>query len=156
MIADELRAAGITLIVVGMGGGIDATELARIANGADNVFTASTFSDLVSEDFMKSVQTKACAVVSTRVGNPGPPGPQGDDGPPGPPGLRGKPGRRGPPGPPGNLIVDGVEVERVIPPPIRLDGKNDLLYPGVESDPVLAKVIERASSEFGGFPGSTG
>ena len=60
-IAAELRNAGINLIVVGMGAGVNPAELAKIAGGNDKVFTAATFSDLLSADFMKTVQEKACA-----------------------------------------------------------------------------------------------
>ena len=59
-IAAELRNAGIHVIVVGMGSGVNPTELAKIAGGDDKVFTAASFSDLLSDDFMKSVQEKAC------------------------------------------------------------------------------------------------
>ena len=60
-IAAELRKSGITMIVVGMGGGVDKAELARIAGGDDKTFSAASFNDLLSDSFMKSVQDKACA-----------------------------------------------------------------------------------------------
>ena len=60
-IAEELRKSGITLLVVGMGSGVNPTELAKIAGGDDKAFSAATFNDLLSDDFMKSVQDKACS-----------------------------------------------------------------------------------------------
>ena len=59
-IADELRRSGIELIVVGMGSGIDPGELAKIAGGVDQAFTARSFNDLSSDEFIKRVQNKAC------------------------------------------------------------------------------------------------
>lgn len=61
LIAEELRNMGMTFIVVGMGAGINPTELVRIAGGHDKSFTADSFTDLLDAKFIKNVQSKACA-----------------------------------------------------------------------------------------------
>ena len=59
-IADELRKSGITVIVVGIGSGTDPKELAHMAGGADNAFSAASFDELVSGEFHKQLQKKTC------------------------------------------------------------------------------------------------
>lgn len=59
-IAAELRNAGINLIVVGMGAGVNPAELEKIAGGKDNMLSATSFKDLLNADFVKNVQSKAC------------------------------------------------------------------------------------------------
>ena len=59
-ISNELRNSGITLIVVGIGSGTNATELAHMAGGADNAFSAASFDELIGGDFIKQLTDKSC------------------------------------------------------------------------------------------------
>jgi len=59
-VADELRNAGINILVVGIGKGINATELAHIAGGDSKAYSASTFDELISRDFIEKLKTEGC------------------------------------------------------------------------------------------------
>ena len=59
-IAGELRESGITVIVVGIGSGTNATELAHMAGGADNAFSAASFDVLIGGDFIETLMEKSC------------------------------------------------------------------------------------------------
>lgn len=61
-IADELRNAGIKVIVIGIGKGTNQTELNHMAGGPDNAFSASSFDVLIGGDFVKKLSQKSCAV----------------------------------------------------------------------------------------------
>ena len=62
MIADELRASGVTLIVIGIGSGTKPAELARVAGGEDNALNAADFQELIDGPFLKTLSTKTCEV----------------------------------------------------------------------------------------------
>ena len=62
MIADELREEGISLIVVGIGGGTNETELSRIAGGPDNSFNAVSFKELIGGEFVGKLTEKSCEI----------------------------------------------------------------------------------------------
>ena len=59
-VADELRDMGIRVIAVGIGKGINSTELAHIAGDAKNVFSAASFDELISTKFLESVNEAGC------------------------------------------------------------------------------------------------
>ena len=59
-ITDELRADGVVIIVIGIGSGTDAKELAHMAGGADNAFSAKSFDELVGGEFISMVANKSC------------------------------------------------------------------------------------------------
>ena len=59
-VAEELRQAGINILTIGIGKGINTTELAHIAGGADNVYSAATFDELVSNEFLNKVNEAGC------------------------------------------------------------------------------------------------
>lgn len=59
-VADELRRVGVKILVVGVGKGVNATELERIAGKAENSYTATTFDDLLAGDFVKTVKEDTC------------------------------------------------------------------------------------------------
>lgn len=59
-IAEELRKAGIELIVVGIGSGVNSAELREIAGGANKVFRDYTFNRLLSTIFIQSISTQVC------------------------------------------------------------------------------------------------
>ena len=62
MITDELRASGVTLIVIGIGSGTSPAELARMAGGQDNAVSAADFQELISGPFLKTLSEKTCDV----------------------------------------------------------------------------------------------
>ena len=59
-IADELRADGINILVVGIGNGINPTELAQIAGYPQNMYCASNFDKAIGNDFISSFKKFAC------------------------------------------------------------------------------------------------
>ena len=59
-IAEELRNDGIVVIVIGIGPGTNQTELAHMASGADNVFSAASFYELIGSEFIKRVAERTC------------------------------------------------------------------------------------------------
>ena len=60
IIGDELRKDGITIIAIGIGTGINQTELTRIANGDANTYSANTFATLTDKNFIKNIKTNIC------------------------------------------------------------------------------------------------
>ena len=62
-ISDEIRASGITVIVVGIGPGTDPVELDHMAGGAGRSFRASSFDELMQGDFISRVSQSTCPVV---------------------------------------------------------------------------------------------
>ena len=60
VVAAELRREGIRLVVVGIGSGVNPTELERIAGDKANVYVASSFDRLLSRDFLKDVNAAGC------------------------------------------------------------------------------------------------
>ena len=65
-IADELRAQGIKVLVIGIGGGVNQTELLHLGGGQANTFSAASFDELVSSSFIKKVMEKKCEVGKFR------------------------------------------------------------------------------------------
>ena len=61
-IADELRDQGIRVLVIGIGGGVNQTELLHLGGGQANTFSAASFDELVSSSFIKKVMEKKCEV----------------------------------------------------------------------------------------------
>lgn len=59
-VAEELRKDGVKILVVGIGKGVNATELEHIAGKAENSYTATTFDDLLAGDFVKTVKEDTC------------------------------------------------------------------------------------------------
>ena len=59
-IAEEIRSAGIKLIVIGIGAGIDQDELLRIAGDKNDVFSASSFEELIASEFGNVVTKRSC------------------------------------------------------------------------------------------------
>ena len=61
VIANEIRSKGIKLLVIGIGAGVDQEELLKLGgNEKDNVFTASTFEDLIAAPFIDTVTNSSC------------------------------------------------------------------------------------------------
>ena len=59
-VAEELRKDGINILVVGVGQGVNATELEHIAGDSANAYTAASFNELISGDFVTEVRDKGC------------------------------------------------------------------------------------------------
>ena len=59
-IADELRADGINILVVGIGHEINQTELTQIAGYPQNMYSASRFDEAIRNDFTSSFKKIAC------------------------------------------------------------------------------------------------
>ena len=59
-VAKELRDKGIRVISIGIGKGVNPTELARIAGDQSNVFSAPSFDELVSGQFLDKVNKVGC------------------------------------------------------------------------------------------------
>ena len=66
-IAEELRADGINILVVGIGNGINATELAHIAGEQKKVYSADTFDKLIGPDFVTSIKKDSCDIGNAVV-----------------------------------------------------------------------------------------
>lgn len=60
-VAEELRQSGIRLITIGIGKGVNTTELAHIAGKPENVFSAASFDELISTVFLDQVNKLGCA-----------------------------------------------------------------------------------------------
>ena len=61
-IADELRNTGIRILVIGIGGGVNQTELEHLGGGKANTFSAASFDELISGEFIKKVTDKNCEI----------------------------------------------------------------------------------------------
>ena len=72
LVADDLRRMGVTVIVVGMGG-IKKSELDRIGRG--NAYTADTFHQLVSKEFIGKLTNRTCEISINPPASPPPPSP---------------------------------------------------------------------------------
>ena len=59
-IADELRKDGINILVVGIGQGINRTELVHIAGGDANAYSAASFDELIGGDFVSKIKDDSC------------------------------------------------------------------------------------------------
>merc|ERR1712168_1198593 len=73
-ISDEIRASGVTVIVVGIGPGTDPVELDHMAGGAGRSFRAASFDELMEGEFIDKVSKSTCPTI------PGPPGRMGPRG----------------------------------------------------------------------------
>ena len=59
-IAQEIRNSGIRMLVIGIGRGINATELSAIAGGDQNTYNAASFDELIGGDFVNNVVQESC------------------------------------------------------------------------------------------------
>ena len=66
-VAKELRDAGIRVIAIGIGKGINNTELAHIAGSPSNVYSASTFDELIGQEFLQKVNKAGCKEGKRRL-----------------------------------------------------------------------------------------
>lgn len=59
-VAEELRKDGVNILVVGIGKGVNNTELNHIAGSEANAFTADSFDELVAGDFVRQIKDTSC------------------------------------------------------------------------------------------------
>ena len=59
-VAEELRSMGYKVLAVGIGSGVNSTELAHITGNKANVYSAATFDELISQDFLGTVNKAGC------------------------------------------------------------------------------------------------
>ena len=59
-IAEELRKEGINVIVVGIGKGVNVTELRHIAGEEKNVYSAASFDELIGSEFVSKIKSRGC------------------------------------------------------------------------------------------------
>ena len=59
-VAKELRNMGYTVLAIGIGKGVNSTELADIAGDKNNVYSAATFDELITTEFLDNVNKKGC------------------------------------------------------------------------------------------------
>ena len=60
-ISTELRNAGIPIIVIGIGSGVNRTELTNIAGSKENVYAAQDFDILKQGGFIQNITSLTCA-----------------------------------------------------------------------------------------------
>ena len=60
VIADELRNTGIHIVVVGIGNAIDPAELIGLAGDRGYVFSAASFDELITKEFIGKVFSSTC------------------------------------------------------------------------------------------------
>ena len=59
-VAEELRSMGYKVLAVGIGSGVNQTELAHITGDKANVYSAASFDELISQDFLGTVNKGGC------------------------------------------------------------------------------------------------
>ena len=59
-IAKEIRDSGVKLLVIGIGQGINKTELTNIGGGDDNVYSAASFDELIGGQFIDTIVASGC------------------------------------------------------------------------------------------------
>ena len=60
LVAAELRRSGVQLVVIGIGERVDFDELNSIAGDNNRIFTAASFKELVTKDFVSKIFSSAC------------------------------------------------------------------------------------------------
>lgn len=58
--AEELRKAGVYLVVIGIGSKVDVAELKHMAGDTGTYYTAASFDELISDDFIRNISKTAC------------------------------------------------------------------------------------------------
>uniref|UniRef100_A0A7M5WVJ2 VWFA domain-containing protein n=1 Tax=Clytia hemisphaerica TaxID=252671 RepID=A0A7M5WVJ2_9CNID len=66
-VAEELRSMGYKVLAVGIGSGVNSTELAHITGNKANVYSAVTFDELISQDFLGTVNKAGCDEAKKEV-----------------------------------------------------------------------------------------
>ena len=55
-----MRKDGVNILVVGIGQGVNTTELAHIGGGDGNVYSAASFDELIGSDFVNKIKDDSC------------------------------------------------------------------------------------------------
>ena len=63
VVAEDIRRTGITVLVIGVGRGINRRELDSIAGGPNKAFTADSFDILIGQDFERRVLGTICVTA---------------------------------------------------------------------------------------------
>uniref|UniRef100_T2MJF2 Collagen alpha-6(VI) chain n=1 Tax=Hydra vulgaris TaxID=6087 RepID=T2MJF2_HYDVU len=63
-IANELRSAGVTIIVIGITNAVNVSELSDIAGGEENAYAAESFEKLKDVNFLDVIKTKMCETAN--------------------------------------------------------------------------------------------
>lgn len=58
--AQELRDAGVYLVVIGIGAGVSPDELKKIAGKDGKYFTPTSFDELITDKFIQSISQTTC------------------------------------------------------------------------------------------------
>lgn len=61
-IAEELHKAGIRILVIGIGSGINATELKHIAHDQNNLYISPSFEHLIGNEFIEKLKKDVCKI----------------------------------------------------------------------------------------------
>ena len=61
-IGEELRKMGVSIISIGIGEGVNETELAHIAGGENSTYSASTFDKLKDSAFLHDIKSSSCQI----------------------------------------------------------------------------------------------
>ena len=61
-IADDIRNDGVRILVIGIGSGVNQTELEHLGGGKENTFSAASFDELINKEFIKKVTDKNCQI----------------------------------------------------------------------------------------------
>ena len=60
VVTNEMRKAGIHIIVIGIGSGTDQKELDNIAGGDGKAYVAKSFDEIIGEEFIDKLEEKTC------------------------------------------------------------------------------------------------
>ena len=67
MIAKEIRAKGIDMIVIGVGKGVKRGQLVAMAGEEGNTYNAKSFTQLLDEKFVEKITKAACNACKGEV-----------------------------------------------------------------------------------------
>ena len=65
-IAEELHKAGIRILVIGIGRGVNATELKHIADDENNLYISPSFEHLIGKEFVEKLKQDVCKISEYR------------------------------------------------------------------------------------------
>ena len=69
VIAEELHKAGIRILVIGIGRGVNATELQHIAGDPNNLYISSSFEHLIGKEFIEKLKKDVCKISKYQIMN---------------------------------------------------------------------------------------
>ena len=60
VVSEELRKSGVNVVVVGIGSRVNSKELKAMAGRDDRVFSADSFEQLVTDEFVEKISSSTC------------------------------------------------------------------------------------------------